>query len=175
MSGWMICVLRKYTKRCAFAMIELVAAVAVLALGLLPLLWMLASSHGSTRETIEEFIGTNIATEVMESIQALPYETLEEMEDVRLDDAGAVPPSAGKLGLNIQRITKGFKIFLSLKKIDLRDDLPDCGNLPSERFSRAVKERTAIEAQPFLIDVRVEWGLGAPSECVRLVTLKGCY
>lgn len=175
MSSWMACIMRKHTNRYAFTMIELVAAVAVLALGLLPLLWMLASSHENTRETVEEFIGTNVATEVMESLQTLPYESLEEMENVRLDDPGALPPSIGKFGLQIPRMPQDFKILLSVKKIGLRNDLPDCGNLPAERFSRAVKERTAIESQPFLIDVRVEWGHSAPSDCVRLVTVKGCY
>lgn len=164
-----------HTARHAFTMIELVAAIAVIAVGLVPLLWLLAFSHESTRETVEEFMGTNIATEVIESIQALPFENLEEMEDVRLDDFSNASEASKAFDPKIPQMSQGFKIFLSLKKIRLRDDLPECGTLPEDRFSKAVKERTAIEAQPFLIEVRVEWGEGAPKDCVRLITVKGGY
>lgn len=164
-----------YATQHAFTMIELVVAIAVIAMGLLPLLWMLTLSHETTRETIEEFIGTNCAAEVIEGVQTLSYDVLEEMEDIRLDDLGAVPERVKKFDLRIPKMPKEFKIYLSLKKISLRDDLPDCRNLPDERFSKSVKERAGAAAQPFLIEVRVEWKDGGSNDCIRLTTMKGCY
>lgn len=163
------------TAQKAFTMIEIVMAVAVIALGLLPLLWMLASSLENTRDTMEEFIATNCATEMIETIQAIPYEKLIEVENICLNESGTLPASIKKLDLNIPEFHKGFKVFLSLKKLQLRNDLPNCENLSDEYFPKSVKKQAAIAAQPFTIEVVVEWGDKAPKDCVKLITIKGSY
>ncbi len=164
-----------HSVRRGFSMVELLAAIAVIAFGLIPLLLMLSSSHQNTRLTAEEFIGTNIATEVIESIQSLPYEFLSEVEEARVIDFSILPEASKRSDVKIPPLPPGFRIFLSLTKLNLRDDLPDCKNLSSQCFPKAVKERTAVAAQPFLINVRVEWETGNPNAWVTMATVKGCY
>ena len=60
----------------AFSYIELVLALVVIGLALLPILSTYSASHQNTRATLEEVTSVNFASELIEALQALPFDQI---------------------------------------------------------------------------------------------------
>lgn len=66
----------KNTITSAFTMIELILALVIIGAALLPILSTYSASHQNTKVTLEEVIAVNFASELIEALQALPFEQL---------------------------------------------------------------------------------------------------
>ncbi|MBF0498919.1 MAG: hypothetical protein HQM09_02195 [Candidatus Riflebacteria bacterium] len=145
--------------RLGFSMIEIALVVIILGLALLPILSTFSSSHQNTRVTLEEIIATNFASELLEALQALPYDQIQLIpnNDLTMDSLGnfipdpfAVAKSKNNFpGLSFKKLPQNFKVNLTIEPFPL-------GSLNS-----------MIKA----LTLNIKWG--ARNQEIQLMTLKG--
>ena len=141
-----------------FTLIELIIVLVVIALALIPILSTFSSSHQNTRATLEEIIATNIASELIEPLQALPYDQIKLFDsNITLDTAGNMAPDPfelAKLKNNFPGLS--FKLFPNNFQV----------NLVVEPFPPAA----SIDSLK-VITLKIKWG--SRNQEIILTTLKG--
>ncbi|MBU1105184.1 MAG: prepilin-type N-terminal cleavage/methylation domain-containing protein [Candidatus Riflebacteria bacterium] len=145
-----------------FSFIELVLTLVVIGLALLPILSTYSASHQNTRATMEEVISVNFASELMEALQALPFDQLCLMNSPVVFDNGNFSPDPFEIalangnhhGLSGRALPPDFETHL------LVDTYPDTGLL-------------IPDANMLCITVTVRWG--QRNRKIQLMTLKGRY
>lgn len=145
-----------------FSFIELVLTLVVIGLALLPILSTYSASHQNTRATMEEVTSVNFASELLEALQALPFDQLCLMNSpIEFSNGNFTPdPFAVAMakgnhhGLGDRPLPEGFETTL------LIDTYPDSGLL-------------IAAAKMLRISVTVRWG--QRRRHIQLLTLKGRY
>ncbi|MFZ2961001.1 MAG: prepilin-type N-terminal cleavage/methylation domain-containing protein [Candidatus Ozemobacteraceae bacterium] len=107
-----------------FSMVELMLVLVVIGLGLIPILSTFSASHQNTRATLEEVIATNFASELIEAIQALPFDQVKLFpgDDLAVDASGNLNPDPFDLaraagnnpGIIGKTLPSAFRIHLEI-------------------------------------------------------------
>jgi len=145
-----------------FSFIELVLALVVIGLALLPILSTYSASHQHTRASMEEVTSVNFASELMEALQALPFDQVCQMNSqIEFKNGNFIPDpftialaKGNHHGLGDRTMPEGFETTL------LIDTYPNSGLL-------------FTEAKMLQISVTVRWG--QRRRHIKLMTLKGRY
>jgi hypothetical protein len=145
-----------------FSFIELVLTLVVIGLALIPILSTFSASHQNTRATMEEIISVNFASELLEALQALPFDQMCLMNaqveftngDFSPDPFAIAATMGNQHGMSSRTLPPGFTTHV------LVDTYPDSGLLISE-------------ARLLQISVSIEWG--QRNRRIHLMTLKGRY
>ena len=142
-----------------FSMVELILVLVVIGLALIPILSTFSASHQNTRATLEEVLATNFASELIEAIQALPFDQVKLFagDDLNLDASGNLSPDPFELakaagnnpGLIGKTIPSAFRIHLEISPFPA-----------GATNSRLLK-----------INLVIKWG--SRNQEIRLLTLKG--
>ena len=141
-----------------FSMVELILVLVVIGLALLPILSSFSASHQNTRATLEEVMATNYASELMEAIQALPFDQVKLFSgDVGLDATGNLSPDPFELARAAGN-NPGFvgKMLPSAFQINLEISPFPAG---------------AVHSRLLKITLTVKWG--SRNQEIKLTTLKG--
>jgi len=146
----------------AFSYIELVLALVVIGLAQLPILSTYSASHQNTRATLEEVTSVNFASELIEALQALPFDQLCLMDAEVTFNNGVFAPdpfataalSGNQHGMSSRPLPPEFSTHVFV------DSYPVSGML--------VKDSAMLR-----IAVTVSWG--ARNRRIQLITLKGRY
>jgi type II secretory pathway pseudopilin PulG len=144
--------------RHAYSLIEMLLVVLVIAMALLPILTSFNASHQNTRATLEEVLASNLASELIEALQALPYDQVAWFaSDVTIDAAGDLHPDP----FATARAAHNFP-GLAAKTLP--------GNI---RVRLAVEPFPPAATSPALkkIELTVSWGVRGQE--IKLTTLKG--
>lgn len=145
-----------------FSFVELMLALLIIGLAVLPILSMYFSSHQNTRATMEEVVSVNFASELIEALQSLPFDQLCLMNSQVNFENGTFSPdpfataiaNGNHPGLSPRALPENFKTHV------LVDSYPNSGMLVSE--TKLLK-----------ILIKVNWG--ARDREIQLMTLKGRY
>jgi hypothetical protein len=152
----------KHKPKHAVTLVELILTFFIIVMVLLPIFSSYSASHQNTRVTLEEVIAVNFASEIIEALQALPFDQLG-LINSELDfqdgeftpDPFAVALEQGnKHGISQRNLPQNFKTHV------LVDSYPDSGYLVSN-------------TNLLIIKITINWG--ARNREVVLSTLKGRY
>lgn len=163
--------------RTGFSFVEVLIAVLLIGLILVPILWFMTVSHRNTRSTINEVIASNLASEFMESIRALPFGTIRRVDGEIVMASGPdmavvdlVFGEAKKAGfkVNIPVFPPGWKCALKI------DDLA-VSQAPLTGLPLPVVEKAKRAAGMFSVFVRVTWNEGGLEQNLDLLTALGRY
>lgn len=104
-----------------FTLIELLIVLVVITIALLPILSSFSSSHQNTRATLEEIIATNIASELIEALQSLPYDQISHSNsNIALDTAGNMTPDPFEIAKSKNNFPGlSFKVFPNNFQVNL--------------------------------------------------------
>lgn len=149
-----------------FTFPEVLMAVLVVGLALLPLLWFFASSHVSVRSSIGEVWADTLASEVIEAVQALPFETLGDYQGPLAPAAFARAAAAG-FPVPLPNVRPGYKCDLNISAIECERLIPDTLPVP-------VRERAVQASRLFDVTVTVTWTeKGGRQQSIALSTVRG--
>ena len=141
-----------------FSMVELILVLVVIGLALLPILSSFSASHQNTRATLEEVIATNFASELIEAIQALPFNQVKLFSgDVGIDASGNLSPDPFELARAAGN-NPGFvgKMLPSAFQVHLEISPFPAG---------------AVNSRLLKITLMIKWG--SRNQEIKLTTLKG--
>ena len=157
----------------ALTFVEVLVALLLFASCFLGLYSIFGGSHGALRGTIDEVNAANLASEMVETIQALPFEVLGPYDDVlpnQADGLAVAFPLAQQAGYRVgsPAVPPGFTVHLSVQEHPVESSVP--AGLPP-----AVVERVASAAVALSCIVEVSWlDKGRPARVV-VKTLRGRY
>lgn len=168
-----------------FTLVEVLIAALVIGLGLVPLVWFISVSHHATRLTIDEVMASNLATELLEAVQALPFDLVGQMDATTPGDpyAGDIvrdgvvqtqlleqtfrPAIGAGFLLKIPEFPKGWHANLIIRRVPTTLERP----LPAD-LSAGLRVK-ADEAREYLaITVRVSWPASGAMRQIILMTAR---
>ncbi len=154
--------------RRAFSLLEVLIAAAVLSLALMPILSVVTASHGDSRSTLEESLASNLASELIEAVQALPLELVPVGYDDEVGPGTFAAAEAAGFHVGLASPAPGFTRRLKTETLAVESAVP-------AGMAAGVQERAASAATLLRIRVRVEWTSRGRAEVVQLVTARGRF
>jgi len=163
--------------------VEVLMAMGILAGILAPLLYFMGVTHQSNRGSTSMVMASNLATEVMEAVQALPVDVLAPIDGSTpgtqagdLIQNGVMQPSfydqvfgaavARGYLVNIPPFPKGWDANLIISPVEVPINIPAGGS----DGQRALAERAR---QMITITVRVSWKEYGVARSIHLATTRG--
>ena len=156
------------TRYRAFSMIELLIALVMIALAMFPIMSVLSASHGDSRTTMEEVLASNLASELVEAVQTLPFELIPQNVDAEVAQGTFAQAAAAGYRIGLASPPVGFKRFLKTETLAVESAVP-------AGLSLGVQERAASAAAILKIRVRIEWSSRGRPETLQLVTARGGF
>ncbi|MBF0547972.1 MAG: prepilin-type N-terminal cleavage/methylation domain-containing protein [Candidatus Riflebacteria bacterium] len=163
-----------------FSFVELIMAMAIIAVTLGPMLWFINRSHLATRMSVNEVIATNAASELMEAIQTLPVDLLAPIDESTPASAqqgdlirdGAIQGTFQTLVfgkalekgffIKIPTLPKGWNCYIIIKPMATQSNVP-------ANSTTSLVDRAAYARQIILISIQITWlDRGVPKK----ITLK---
>ena len=154
----------------AFTFVEVVIAIFVICVALAPILWFFGSSSRSTRVTINEVNASNIASEILESIQGIPFELLDFYDGPitqQLTQAAFMRARAAGITVTLpQKPTPEWVYHLKMEPVQLEKTyLPET--------AEPLKDAADKASRLMRIQVTIQWPEGGRLQELKLVTAKG--
>ena len=154
----------------AFTFVEVVMAVFVIGVALAPILWFFTISSRSTRVTINEVNASNLASEILETIQGIPFEFLENVDGpLNPETAQTIFAKAKQAGITVtlpKPPDDQWKFFLKIEPISLEKQYPP-------ETAEPVKEAADTAATLRRIQVIIQWPEEGRQQELKLVTARG--
>lgn len=148
--------------------VEVLIAMVVIGLAMFPILSVMSSSHGDTRSTMEEVVASNLASELLEAVQSLPYELVPVNIDTETQAGTFAAAEGAGYQVCLASPPAGFKRFLKTTTLAVESSV--ASTLP-----RGVQDRAATAAVMLKIRALVQWTTRGRPESVHLETARGRF
>ncbi|NLI75558.1 MAG: prepilin-type N-terminal cleavage/methylation domain-containing protein [Candidatus Riflebacteria bacterium] len=154
--------------RGAFSLLEVLIAVVVIALALVPIFSVMTTSHKDVRSAMEEVIASNLASELLETLQALPAPLIPLGHAGELQAGAFAAAEAAGYRTTLADCPPGFTRHLFVELLPIESSIP--AGLPREVQERAASASAVIEMR-----VEIRWQKQGRDRTLFLVTTKGRY
>jgi type II secretory pathway pseudopilin PulG len=152
----------------AFSLLEILIAVIVIALALVPIFSVMTTSHKDVRAAMEEVIASNLASELLETLQALPAALIPLGHAGELQAGAFAPAEAAGYRTILADCPPGFTRHLFVDLLPIDSSIPP--GLPRDVQARAASAAAVIEMR-----VEIRWRKQGRDRTLFLVTTKGRY
>ncbi|MBF0543756.1 MAG: prepilin-type N-terminal cleavage/methylation domain-containing protein [Candidatus Riflebacteria bacterium] len=149
-----------------FSLLEILIVLVIMGAAFFPILSLLTSSHGDTRSTLEEVIASNLASELIEAVQSLPFSLIPAPIQEEVSANTFQKASDNGFPVCLASPPAGFKRFISIGPFSVDSQV-------NNSFSKAVKDQTASAGMMIRIEAWVEWNSQGRKAELHLVSAKG--
>jgi type II secretory pathway pseudopilin PulG len=166
-----------------FSFLEIMFAVALIGGVLAPILYFIQVSHRGTKVSVNEVTATNLASEIIEAVQALPVDVLTPIDESEketftgdLIQNGSIQPDfydkafgdAEKQGFRvaIPPFPKNWNCNLIIEPIMIPSDLLDDDSEGKRTLAETVKRL-------IMITIRISWKEYGTQHSLKLKTVRG--
>ncbi len=152
----------------AFSIVEVLIAVTVIALALLPIISLMTSSSKDVRSTMEEIIASNLASELLETLQSLPVSVLPLGHDGEIETGTFAAAEAAGYKTQLASCPAGVMRHLKIDLLSIDSTIPtDC--------AADVKTLAASAAAVIEMKVEIRWKKQGRDHKLCLITSRGRY